>query len=82
MGIKLVRLALVALAVGGLGFLLARPSRRREGGLSPSFVGNENTRVFHDPSCRYASGGHATAGFATRHEAIDAGYEPCRVCSP
>jgi methylphosphotriester-DNA--protein-cysteine methyltransferase len=82
MGIKCARLALVALAVGTLGYLLARPRRRREGALLPAFVGNETTRVFHDPSCRYARGGHATKGFATRHEAIDHGYEPCRVCSP
>ena len=78
MRIRIVRLALVTLAVGVVGYLIAKPRCRRD----ERYCGNELTRVFHEPSCRYARAEHGTAVFANRQEAVDAGYEPCRVCEP
>lgn len=47
-----------------------------------AYSGNANTHVFHQPSCRYASCTNCTAQFATREEAIDAGYRPGGCCHP
>jgi hypothetical protein len=82
MRIKLARLALVAFAAGIVGYLIVGTRRRCCSCGSAAYRGNEITRVFHDPSCRYAHAEHSTATFATPQEAIDAGYEPCQVCLP
>lgn len=47
-----------------------------------AYVGNTNTYKFHARTCRYAGCKNCTAKFATRKEAIDAGYRPCGVCDP
>lgn len=82
MRIKLARLALVALAAGVVGYLVVGPRRRWCSCQQSAYRGNEATRVFHNPDCRYAHATHTTATFATRQDAIDAGYEPCQVCMP
>jgi len=82
MRIKISRLALVALAAGVVGYLLTRSRCRRCACGSDALCGNELTRVFHEPSCRYAGSDNCTASFATREEAVAAGYEPCQVCMP
>jgi hypothetical protein len=82
MRIRIARLALVALAAGVVGYLLTRSRCRRCGCTSAALRGNELTRVFHEPTCRYADSDNCTAVFATREEAVEAGYEPCQVCLP
>lgn len=48
------------------------------------YIGNRDDRTFHEPNCREAKK-LTTANevyFATRDEAIDAGYRPCKICRP
>ena len=49
-----------------------------------AYVGNRNTRKFHHESCRSAR--EIKAGnrvqIATRDEAINSGYVPCKRCNP
>jgi hypothetical protein len=47
-----------------------------------AYVGNINTHRFHLLSCRYASCSNCTARFATREEAIEAGFRPGGCCHP
>jgi hypothetical protein len=47
-----------------------------------SYVGNTNTHKFHKKSCHYAGCKNCTAKFATREEAIAAGYRPGGCCDP
>ena len=49
------------------------------------YILNQNSKKFHLPSCKSAEDIHTEnrAEFAgSRQELIDAGYEPCRRCSP
>ena len=49
------------------------------------YILNQNSKKFHLPSCKSAEDIHAEnrVEFAgSRQELIDAGYEPCRRCSP
>jgi hypothetical protein len=47
-----------------------------------AFAGNVNTHKFHKRGCRYYSCTNCTAKFATREEAIAAGFRPCGTCLP
>ena len=47
-----------------------------------SYSGNTSSRKFHQRSCRFASCKNCTAKFATRDEAINAGYSPGGCCKP
>lgn len=47
-----------------------------------AYVGNTNTHRFHLATCHYATCKNCTARFATRREAIDAGYRPGGCCDP
>ena len=47
-----------------------------------AYLGNTETHKFHRRSCRHASCRKCTAKFATREEALHAGYRPCDVCNP
>jgi hypothetical protein len=49
---------------------------------SESYVGNTNTHKFHRSTCRYAGCKNCTARFATREEAIAAGFRPGGCCDP
>jgi methylphosphotriester-DNA--protein-cysteine methyltransferase len=46
------------------------------------YVGNSSTHKFHRRSCAYASCPHCTVTFATRDDALKAGYVPGRCCNP
>jgi hypothetical protein len=46
------------------------------------YSGNTSTHKFHRHTCRYASCRNCTARFATREEAIAAGYRPGGCCDP
>ncbi len=51
---------------------------------SVQYIGNLNTHKFHFASCRYVSAMNPAnkVPFATRDEAVQAGYVPCKVCKP
>ena len=50
--------------------------------VAASYVGNTKSYKFHRNTCRHAGCPNCTARFATREEAIAAGYRPCGVCDP
>jgi len=49
-----------------------------------AYVGSKDSDKFHTLSCRYAKTIHAEnrVCFANRNAAINAGYVPCKTCSP
>lgn len=47
-----------------------------------AYVGNIKSKKFHRLSCRYADCTNCKAKFATREEAIEAGFDPCGICDP
>ncbi|HYK03111.1 MAG TPA: hypothetical protein VE974_15230 [Thermoanaerobaculia bacterium] len=48
----------------------------------PAYAANTRTNKFHTLSCRYASCTNCTARFATRDEALEAGFRPGGCCNP
>lgn len=51
---------------------------------SASFIGNSSSLIFHKPDCSSAENmkDENKVTFASREEAISAGYTPCKRCSP
>jgi hypothetical protein len=49
---------------------------------SKPFVGNTQSKTFHRHGCQYYFCASCTVQFATREEAIQAGYTPCGKCHP
>ncbi len=49
---------------------------------SGSYHGNVNSLKFHRPGCKVYNCKNCTADFASREEAISAGYVPCKLCNP
>ena len=49
-----------------------------------SYVGNQNSKVFHRPDCPSVGKmkEENQVGFASRQEALDQGYDPCQNCNP
>lgn len=47
-----------------------------------AYAGNTNSKKFHLRTCRYYSCKNCKAYFATREEAIAAGYSPAGCCDP
>jgi hypothetical protein len=56
---------------------VARSPRRRL-----PLRGHDGSRVFHDPSCRFYDSAGVTVEFASRAQAIAAGWKPCKLCRP
>ncbi len=48
----------------------------------PQFLGNTDSRVFHNSGCQYSKSKKCTAVFNTREEALGEGYKPCGTCKP
>lgn len=46
------------------------------------YIGNKNTKKFHLPSCHTLPAEQNRVYFATRDEAINSGYDPCKNCDP
>lgn len=46
------------------------------------FKGNIETLVFHTVDCNFASGKNCSMDFASKEEAENQGYKPCKVCMP
>ena len=51
---------------------------------SASFIGNSSSHIFHKPGCSSAENmkDENKVTFASRDEAVAAGYTPCKRCSP
>ena len=53
-------------------------------GNEAKYIGNASSKKFHHPDCKWgqkiAPGNRVE--FKTREEAVEAGYEPCKVCRP
>ena len=47
-----------------------------------SYIGNQNSHVFHRPSCASLPLEKNRVYFANRSDAVTAGYTPCSKCSP
>ncbi len=69
------RALLLTGAVASL-FLLLVPTRRRR----YTLVGNERTKVYHHPGCRFALDTDTGVPFRDAAAAETAGYRPCRIC--
>lgn len=48
------------------------------------YLGNSNTHKFHNSNCKSASkiSQKNKVTFNTREEAVNQGYEPCKICNP
>lgn len=46
------------------------------------YIGNVNSKKFHLPSCSGLPAEKNRIYFAERSEAINSGYEPCKICQP
>ena len=46
------------------------------------FIGNKNSKVFHNPSCKNLPAEKNQVPFSSRDEAVEAGYKPCGNCNP
>jgi len=49
---------------------------------STIYIGNKNSGKLHLPSCQTLPAERNRIYFETRQEAIDAGFVPCKNCSP
>jgi hypothetical protein len=46
------------------------------------FVGNTESKIFHTQDCNFAQSKKCTEFFATKEDAVQAGYKPCSRCNP
>lgn len=46
------------------------------------YIGNKSSKKLHRMTCRHLPVEKNQVRFATREEAVAAGYEPCKVCKP
>jgi micrococcal nuclease len=48
------------------------------------YIGNANSKKFHRPDCEWAAkiAPRNRVEFRSREEALEQGYEPCKVCQP
>lgn len=47
-----------------------------------NYIGNKNSKVFHDKDCSSTVSEKNIIYFTTREEAISEGYRPCKICNP
>lgn len=46
------------------------------------YIGNKSSKKFHRSTCRHLPAEKNQVRFATREEAVEQGYDPCKVCKP
>ncbi len=81
--VKLLRTILAAAAAAvGVALLLGPARRRPAPPRDPHFAGNDSSGVFHHLRCRMYDADSEAPTFATREEALAAGYRPCGICRP
>lgn len=57
-------------------------AREARNAVAAPYLGNGKRQVFHAASCPSSLAKNCTIPFATRDEAIDAGFRPCQRCRP
>ncbi len=62
--------------------LLSMPLALAANSAGAGYRGNVQSRIFHAAGCRYFSCKNCTAEFASRAQALKAGFRPCKVCRP
>jgi micrococcal nuclease len=60
----------------------SQPSTTHDQSDVAGYHGNVNSKVFHQPSCKYYNCQNCTAIFKSREEAVSQGYKPCGMCRP
>ncbi|MDR3062542.1 MAG: hypothetical protein LBU40_00195 [Methanobrevibacter sp.] len=52
--------------------------------ITTKYIGNSKSMIFHLPGCEWAKkiGSWNLVKFSNRKEAINEGYDPCKVCNP
>lgn len=55
---------------------------KKPGKGSTLYKGNIRSRIFHSSKCRYYDCRACTVSLETRVEAINLGYQPCKLCKP
>lgn len=58
------------------------PSGKETAAKGTAYQGNIKSHVFHRPGCSGYNCENCTATFASRGEAVKAGYRPCGICRP
>ncbi|WP_243113859.1 thermonuclease family protein [Desulfofundulus salinus] len=60
------------------------PSPGGKAGNAGKHIGNSTSKKFHYPDCQWAQkiSPRNRVEFKTREEAVNAGYQPCKVCRP
>ena len=60
------------------------PKQQESESSSETYWASSNSDKFHNPSCEWAQkiSGKNKVVFHSRDEALNAGYQPCQVCSP
>ena len=59
-------------------------SNKSDNVVTGDYIANSNTMKLHLSSCRHADSisDHNKVSFSNRDEAVNKGYEPCKVCNP
>lgn len=68
--------------VGGGGNANAVPPAAVSPETGDGYIGNINSKKLHRPSCSKLPKESNRVYFATRDEAINSGYDPCKICHP
>ncbi|OIQ59720.1 thermonuclease precursor [Moorella thermoacetica] len=60
------------------------PASGGKSGSAAKYIGNSSSKKFHYPDCQWAQkiSPRNRVEFSSRQEAINAGYQPCKVCRP
>jgi Metal binding domain of Ada len=74
--------AALALAADQPGAVVLAAAKEHAPAAEIVYHGNVRSKKFHRPGCRYYNCRNCTAHFASRAQAIAAGYVPCKVCRP
>jgi methylphosphotriester-DNA--protein-cysteine methyltransferase len=75
---------IVALTLSTFGLSAQTPNPAAQGSVpaTTGFVGNKEARIYHTPACKLVLKikPENNVTFATKDEAVKAGYAPCKIC--
>ena len=73
---------IVELPDGTNGYILSTSILTESMTESAACIGNKNSKVFDQPTCRNLPSSGTAVSPSTRDEAINKGYRPCGNCTP